>query len=121
MPRYLRGTSMSGFRVFLLLAILLLSACGHGFEGKYDVSVDNPFLGMLGQGGSVAQGKLTIGRDFVIIDGDRSAAKISVRKVGDKRYLVLGRDSGDEDLLEIIDKHTLRVQDGMNSVMFTRS
>lgn len=112
---------MEAIRVVPLCAALLLSACGHGFEGQYDVSVENPFLGMMGQQPSVTRGKLKIGRDYVIVDGNRSDAEISIRTIGEKRFLVLQHDSSEEELLEIIDKRTLSTQDGLNTLIFTRN
>lgn len=108
-------------KVVPLCAALLLTACGHGFEGQYDVSVENAFLEMMGQKPASTGERMTIGRDYVIINGDRSDAEISVRKIGDKRYLVLNHGPSEEELFEIIDKRTLSVQDGLNVVTLTRS
>jgi len=105
----------------LYFAILgMISACGHGYEGEYRSTTEssNEFLNALT--GSIADQKYIIGSDFVESNGQRKLLdKIYVRKTGGKEFLVF-KDSESEEIWNIVDANTLRLESGPMSITLTR-
>lgn len=105
----------------LLLIVAMLAACGHGFEGQYQMKPANPLIAAISEGvGASLDTNVVIGRNFIDIDGERSEGKIFVRESGAERYLIFRDDNGKEDAMKIEDDRTLLMSAGINQLRLTR-
>jgi hypothetical protein len=100
-----------------LIAIVMLSACGHGYEGKYEAQFDDA-TGLM----SALQGPqiFIIGDDYIEMDGQRTSLDdIFVRESDGQRYLVF-KDGEEEDAFKIVDENTLVQGNDFLSMTFKR-
>lgn len=88
--------------------LLLLTACGHGYEGEYTEQVGsaNELLNAVAQ--VVGNKTVVIGRDYLDADGKRTQYEdIFVRESGSQQYLVFKSAQNTEEVWKIVDKDTL--------------
>lgn len=106
----------------MIVVIGSLIACGHGFEGDFQLVEEssnegaNALYKALGTPTTV-----TIGSDYVERDGAREELDdIFVREQGDERFLVFKKDGKGEDAWRIIDKDTLVIGNEMYRMKLVR-
>ncbi len=105
---------------FCFVIFGMIGACGHGYEGEYKSTTEssNELLSTLS--GSIAGQKYIIGSDFVESNGQRKLLdKIYVQETGGKEFLVF-KDSASEEIWDIVDANTLRLEAGQMRITLTR-
>lgn len=91
----------------ILLLMIMLSACGHGFEGEYETKAgsSNELMDIFAEVAS--SHTIVIGPNYMDSDGHRTEFEdIFVRESGSERYLVF-KNGVEEDVWKIVDQDTL--------------
>lgn len=102
----------------VLLLVLALVGCGHGYEGEYRIKAgsSNELINALaGAAGPIEEQKIIIGSNFIESQGEREEFDdIFIRESGGEDYLVF-KNKESEEVWKIIDEDTLlRGNDLMN-------
>jgi len=106
---------------FILALAVMLTACGHGFEGEYESKADSSIEFMEEMFSEVTGSyKVVIGSNYIDSEGQRTEFdKIFVRESGSERYLVF-KTAEKEDVWKIIDDDTLMKGSDLMSMKLVR-
>lgn len=104
----------------MLVLMMTLTACGHGFEGEYETKAgsSNELMDVFADVASTH--KIVIGLDYLDSEGNRSEfEEIFVRESGSDRYLVF-KNAAEEDVWKIVDEDTLMKGNGLMNLKLVR-
>ncbi len=103
-------------RVLTITLTLVLTACGHGFEGEYESKAGSSIELMDAFAEVASAHKIVIGSNYIDSEGNRTAFEdIFVRESGGDRYLVF-KSTEKEDVWKIIDDNTLMKGSGLMNI-----
>ncbi len=106
--------------VSMLLLMITLSACGHGFEGEYETKAgsSNELMDIFAEVAS--SHTIVIGPNYMDSEGHRTKFDdIFVRESGSERYLVF-KNGTEEDIWKIVDQNTLMKGNDLMSIKLVR-
>jgi len=112
---------MTWFKSALMLILMItLSACGHGFEGEYETKAgsSNELMDIFAEVASAH--KIVIGPNYIDSEGSRTEyEEIFVRESGSDRYLIF-KNAAEEDIWKIVDHDTLMKGSDLMSLKLVR-
>lgn len=112
---------MNTNKLLVLALAIILTGCGHKFEGEYREQVGSS-IEVLNALAQVAGDKtIVIGPDYIDEDGIRNQYQnIFVRESGTQSYLVLKKPDNSEEAWKIVDDDTLIRGSGLVSITLKR-
>jgi hypothetical protein len=104
----------------ILVLMVTLSACGHGFEGEYETKAGSSNELMDAFAEVAGSQKVVIGSNYIDSEGNRNEFEdIFVRESGSDRYLVF-KTAADEDVWKIVNQDTLMKGNGLMNLKLVR-
>ena len=104
----------------MLVLVIALTGCGHGFEGEYETKASSSIELMDAFAEIAGSYKLVIGPNYIDSEGSRTEfEEIFVRESGSDRYLIF-KNAGQEDIWKIINDNTLVKGNDLMSMKLVR-